>query len=293
MASKQIVEAPTGKHFLMFPNELVIIGLDTSQGEEHPLYDTRIHLPVDEGMVLNIDHYGVLQPVVVRKQGDRVEVVAGRQRVRAAREVNKRRAASGVGEPLRVPVLFNKSTDSVLAGVQISENEVRRGDSPLDKAKKAQRLRAQGHSEDQIALAFGVGVQTIENWSRMLDLTPAVQAAVEAGDMTATAAVKLADVAPEQQDAIVAAVQAAPKEGKGRKKKAGDKEVEAAAKEVGAEIEKTSKMPGKKVLKALLLALEEEEMADEVSSLDILRWIVTGEQSPALQSVVAALNEMC
>ncbi|HBW7160890.1 TPA: hypothetical protein MFC29_003330 [Klebsiella pneumoniae] len=33
----------------------------------HPLYDERVHLPIDEGMVLNIKELGVLEPIIVWK----------------------------------------------------------------------------------------------------------------------------------------------------------------------------------------------------------------------------------
>ncbi|MPU35299.1 hypothetical protein FK479_15890 [Klebsiella quasipneumoniae] len=33
----------------------------------HPLYDERVHLPIDEGMVLNIAELGVLEPIIVWK----------------------------------------------------------------------------------------------------------------------------------------------------------------------------------------------------------------------------------
>ena len=33
----------------------------------HPLYDERVHLPIEEGMVLNIAELGVLEPIIVWK----------------------------------------------------------------------------------------------------------------------------------------------------------------------------------------------------------------------------------
>ena len=41
----------------------------------HPLYDERVHLPIDEGMVLNIKELGVLEPIIVWKDPDRKSVV--------------------------------------------------------------------------------------------------------------------------------------------------------------------------------------------------------------------------
>ena len=63
----------------------------------HPLYDERIHLPLDESMILNIMDQGVLEPIIVWKDPETGLscVVDGRQRVRHTVEANKRLAAAG------------------------------------------------------------------------------------------------------------------------------------------------------------------------------------------------------
>ncbi len=47
----------------------------------HPLYDERVHLPIEEGMVLNIAELGVLEPIIVWKDHETglTCVVVGRQ----------------------------------------------------------------------------------------------------------------------------------------------------------------------------------------------------------------------
>lgn len=74
------------------PDDLTLV-TDRSR----PLYDERVHLPVSESMVLNIMFQGVLQPIEVSKNpetGD-IEVVTGHQRVKAAREANRRLREQG------------------------------------------------------------------------------------------------------------------------------------------------------------------------------------------------------
>ena len=65
---------------LMFEPENLHLVTDKS----HPLYDERIHLPIDKGMVLNIKELGVLEPIIVWKDPENglTCVVVGRQRVR-------------------------------------------------------------------------------------------------------------------------------------------------------------------------------------------------------------------
>lgn len=70
----------------------------------HPLYDERAHLPIDEGMVLNIAELGVLEPIIVWKDPETglTCVVVGRQRVKHTTEANKLRLKEGK-DPLLVP----------------------------------------------------------------------------------------------------------------------------------------------------------------------------------------------
>ena len=65
---------------------------------KHFLYDPRAEEPMgpeDEEFVQDIQRRGVRVPVIARKNGPAYEVVAGRRRVLAAREVNKRQKGKG------------------------------------------------------------------------------------------------------------------------------------------------------------------------------------------------------
>lgn len=180
----------------MDPEKLVIVGLDTEEGPEHPLYDERIHLPVTEVFVDNIAEYGVIEPVIVRKNGDSLEVVDGRRRVRGAREANKRK-----GVEVSVPTMFRREPEqSGFLGVVISLNEQRVDDNALVKAKKAQRMLNAGKSEQDVARAFGVTRVAIGQWVKLLDLALKVQRAVEAGKIAASAAATLVDLTHEEQE---------------------------------------------------------------------------------------------
>lgn len=53
---------------LMFEPENLHIVTDKA----HPLYDERVNLPIDEGMVLNIKELGVLEPIIVWRWRDRL-----------------------------------------------------------------------------------------------------------------------------------------------------------------------------------------------------------------------------
>lgn len=197
--AKQAIDGRRLNAFAVNPENLVIIGLDTEDGPEHPLYDERAKLPVSEPFLLNIMAKGVKQAVSVQKDGNRVLVVAGRQRVKAAREANRRFKKQGE-TPMLVPCFVERGSDGDMMGTMIAENAHREGDSPLVCAKKAQRMLDRVKSEEEVALAFGVSVQRIKQWLTILDLSPKVKKAVDDGVVSAQAASALATLERAAQD---------------------------------------------------------------------------------------------
>jgi ParB family chromosome partitioning protein len=179
--------------FTLDPENLTLVA-----DPDHPLYDPRVHDEPDEALVRNIMAYGVIEPIIIRKNGDRVEVVAGRGRVKCALEANRRLTAEGK-QPIRVPAILKRGQDAEMYGVLISENECRREDNPLHKAEKAQRLINMGKSVEEVAIAFGVKRQSVEAWLALGDVAPPVLDAVEKGEISATAASKLSGMDRESQ----------------------------------------------------------------------------------------------
>jgi ParB family chromosome partitioning protein len=164
----------------------------------HPLYDPRVHDDPEESLVRNIMVYGVIEPIIIRNNGETVEVVAGRGRVKAALEANRRLTAAGK-QPIRVPAILRRGQDADMFGVLISENECRREDNPLLKSVKAQRLIDMGKTVEEVAIAFGVRRQSVEAWLSLGDVAQPVLDAVERGELSATAAAKLSGLDREKQ----------------------------------------------------------------------------------------------
>jgi ParB family chromosome partitioning protein len=212
MAGTQLLDGKRESLFRVDPATLTIIGLDTDDGPNdvppHQLWDERVKLPLDEAMVLNIMALGVREPVVVVVQGkgdDRVAaVVDGRQRVRHAREANKRLVKRGE-PPLLIPVIAEKGmSDQEQTLLAASLNEIRQSDPVMTKAAKAARMKARGSSFSEIALAFGVTEQTVGLWVNINSLTDTVKKAVSDGRIKPTAAGALASLKPEEQKTALA-----------------------------------------------------------------------------------------
>jgi len=176
------------------PEKLVLI-----YDKDHPLYDKRVELPVDEALARNIQAKGVLEPIIVVKEGDdRAIVVDGRQRVKAAIEANKRLVKDGL-VPVRVPAVQRRGDDGSLFGVLISANEFRHGDDIIEKAKKAVRLISYGQTEAEVALTFGVSLVAVRSWLKILETDSSVRDAVRDGKLSATAAGQLATLPKDEQ----------------------------------------------------------------------------------------------
>jgi len=274
--------------FIFEPEDLVIIGLDTDNGPEHPLYDERIHLPLDEGLIKNIMLEGVIKPVVVCKDPDgHALVVDGRQRVRAAREAKTRQAANG-DVTVRVPAVHRRSDETALLGVSISANGFHQGTNVLAKARQAERLLNMGQTEEEVALRFGVSGQAIRNWRKLLDLAAELKKAVEAGKIAPSAALELAKLPKAEQKAALQRVisehgETRTRQGK-RKRPTGKQLSEASGGQVAL---------GKRVLKRVVQCdLDEHDVSpDIILGIQFALGMVNVEQVPGMQALVELLQE--
>lgn len=206
------------------PDDLTIIGIDEG-GQDHPLYDERVELPVDEGLMRSILAKGVLQNITVVTDGDKLLVVTGRQRVRATRAANEMLRKSGKKEEdlILIPARKARGDDGGLIQIGVMENELRREDSALVKARKAQRMLDRGKNEDDVALAFGVTKPAVANYLKLLELDEKVQEAVDKGVIAYTRAIQLHGYSKEEQRKRLAEAPPAPVKGGADKAKGGKK----------------------------------------------------------------------
>jgi ParB family chromosome partitioning protein len=180
--------------FSFDPETLVVV-----TDENHPLYDPRVKLPLEEATIASIQKFGVIMPVIVRKNGDKYEVVDGRQRVLHAREANRRFKEEGKAL-IKVPSRIRRAAgDLDTVGVMITTNEVRLDDTVAAKAKKLQKLLALGATEAEAAVVFGCTTASIKNYLAFLDCAPIVQKAIEEHVVPASVAKTLAKVDREEQ----------------------------------------------------------------------------------------------
>ncbi len=225
-ASRDSLNAKGKRDVYMFdPDDLVIV-----TDEKSPLYDERADLPLDENLVLNMMFapdgvpQGVLEPTLVARNAEtgKVEVIDGRQRVKAAREANKRLKKQGL-EPIRVPGMVQRANGHRAMGMLMSANEHRQNDTPIGRAKKAQRYLELGRDEAEVAVLLGISKASVKNLLSLLDAPAAVRNAVEAGKITTSDGYKLSKLEPsEAREKVAELIEHAPRTpGKKRSKNSG------------------------------------------------------------------------
>jgi ParB family chromosome partitioning protein len=181
---------------MLDPENLKVVGLDTDDGEDHVLYDARIELPIDDGLVQSIIRLGVLEPVIVKQDGDEYIVIDGRQRVRSAREANSRLKERCGGEltdhdKIKVPIVVKLGEKNSLLPMMVAANEFRTDNTVMNRARIAAKMLDKGHDGESVCEYFGVVAQTLDGWIKLVSLIDEVKAAVESGKVASNRAVSV------------------------------------------------------------------------------------------------------
>lgn len=114
----------------------------------------------------SIKNLGIIQPIVVRKLGDKYEIIAGERRFKAA----------NMAGLTKVPVIISNYDDKLSAEAALAENVQRKDLSPIEEALSYQKLlEKNGLTQDELAKTMGVSQSTIANKLRLLALSPRVQ----------------------------------------------------------------------------------------------------------------------
>jgi ParB family transcriptional regulator, chromosome partitioning protein len=121
---------------------------------------------------------GVIQPIVVRKSGDRFQIIAGERRWRASKLA---------GLP-RVPIVVKEiapGQEQSLLEMALIENIQREDLNPIEEALAYRRLADEFHlTQEDIAAAVGKDRASVANYVRLLKLPEEVRAEVASGRLT-------------------------------------------------------------------------------------------------------------
>ncbi len=123
----------------------------------------------------SIKEQGILQPLVLRRQGMRFQVIAGERRLRAAR-------MAGLTE---VPAIIRDATDTQMLALALVENIQRRDLGPLEKAEAFSRLATMFElTQEEMGRQTGLDRSTVSNLIRLLELPDAVKTMLRDGTLS-------------------------------------------------------------------------------------------------------------
>lgn len=124
----------------------------------------------------SIRENGVLQPLLVRKKGQKYEIIAGERRYQASK-------LAGIE---KLPVIIKDVDDQKMLELALIENLQRSDLNPIEEAKGyKQLLKESGMTQEALSKAVSKSRSAITNSLRLLDLPDEVQQFLFDGKMTA------------------------------------------------------------------------------------------------------------
>jgi ParB family chromosome partitioning protein len=128
-----------------------------------------------EELAASIKSSGVIQPIIVRRQGAGYQLVAGERRWRAARQA---------GLP-RIPAIVREVTDAESLELALVENLLREDLNPMEEAEAFDKLLARfAWTQEELAQRIGKERSSIANALRLLRLPSPIQDDLRAGRLT-------------------------------------------------------------------------------------------------------------
>lgn len=122
-----------------------------------------------EELAQTIKTHGMIQPIVVRKQADRYEIIAGERRFRAVKKLGWD----------TIPAIIRDFDDAKTASVALIENLQREELSVIEEATAyAKLIELHGFTQESLAQRLGKSQSTIANKLRLLKLPEKVQQAL-------------------------------------------------------------------------------------------------------------------
>lgn len=127
-------------------------------------------------LAASIKRHGIVQPILVKKNGSRYTIVAGERRYRAAR-------AAGL---MTVPVILTDVDEDTIMEISLVENIQRENLNPIEEAA-AIKLLMQQHdlTQEEVSERVGKSRPAIANALRLLTLAKSVQKLIKDGRLSA------------------------------------------------------------------------------------------------------------
>jgi len=123
----------------------------------------------------SIAQRGVLQPILLRADGDGFMIIAGERRWRAAQKAQLH----------AIPAIVREIDDATTAELALIENIQREDLNALEEAEAYRQLiKSHGHSQDEVSRLVNKSRSHVANLLRLLDLPEFVRTSLMRGDIT-------------------------------------------------------------------------------------------------------------
>jgi ParB family chromosome partitioning protein len=167
---------------------LLMLDVDRIQPSQ---YQPRSDFAGLEGLVESIRENGIVQPVIVRQEGERYELIAGERRWRAAQ----------LAGMMRIPAVIRKVGQDRVLELALVENIQRKDLNPIEEARAYDLLIGQMNlSQAEVAKRVGRERSSVANSLRLLKLHDSVQKMLQDGGLSsghAKAIVAISDAATQ------------------------------------------------------------------------------------------------
>jgi len=146
-------------------------------------------------LVDSIREHGIIQPLIVRKRGEKYELIAGERRWRASQKVGLKQA----------PVIVREAGDQEVLELALIENIQREDLNPIEEALAYQRLSKEfGLRQEDIAQKVGKSRAAVANSMRLLELAPDVQSYLMQGRISVGHAKVLLGAKTHEEQSLLA-----------------------------------------------------------------------------------------
>ncbi len=146
-------------------------------------------------LIDSIRVHGIIQPLIVRKRGEKFELIAGERRWRAAKEVGLQEA----------PVIVRTASDQDVLELALIENLQREDLNPIEEAQAFSRLAKEfGLKQEEIAQKVGKSRAAIANSMRLLELAAEVQSWLMQGRISVGHAKVLLSIKSHEEQTLIA-----------------------------------------------------------------------------------------
>jgi ParB family transcriptional regulator, chromosome partitioning protein len=125
-----------------------------------------------EALTESIKEQGIIQPILVRKDEQGYELIAGERRLKAAKRVGL----------TQIPAIVRDITDAELLEISIVENIQRENLNPMEEAEAYHRLMKEfGLTQEQVAVRVGKSRSSVANFLRLPSLPEEIKDSIMDG----------------------------------------------------------------------------------------------------------------